>query len=191
MDGARAFAQKMKPGFYVREVDGKFKTLWVFRGEVNGYSKKTHDDGASAMEWLVQRGCKLKAGLPAECYEEAERIREAHKRYIEAEQLNNADGATAPVNCASQDAPAGPGLNKDTHSQFRLLPEEEVEEDFSAYEPLVPSPVAEEGLGAKPAPSGAPEATSQTNETTRPEHSGIAPEPEKSCEDALSAPQTA
>lgn len=171
MDGARAFAQKMNPGFYVRKVDEGYKTMWVMRdwapggkkGPVNGYVKKTHPDMYSAMVWLVQRGCEVKKeSVPPEAYEEALAIRREYEAVAESERKN-----ALAVFTASGAGPEGsPASDTDTRTPFALLEEGLAEEQPEAYERVDEPPAPEEApLPDSAAPSGAPETTSPTSPT--------------------------
>lgn len=167
MEAARIFAQKMKPGYYVRRLEtGEVRTLWVVNnwgdGAVNGYVKKTHPDEYSAVEWFIKHGAKLKDGAPPEAVAEAEEIRRRYKDVAESEK----EQAIKHAEQAEQ-SPA-PESGKDTHSQFALLEEAPGVEDFSAYEPVGSPPLDESPAESPSSPSGAHGLTSQTQTTEPP-----------------------
>jgi hypothetical protein len=180
MEAARSFAQKMRPGYYVRRLEsGEIRTLWVVNnwgdGAVNGYVKKTHPDEYSAVEWLVKHGAELKGDASPEAVAEAEAIRQHYKAVAESAKVT----AIALAEQACKDEPES---HKGTHTQFGLLEEPLGEEDFSAYEPVAETPPGEAPAETLPSPSGAPELTSQTPPTETQAPCEPAPESGKSCE---------
>jgi hypothetical protein len=179
MESARAFAQKMSPGYYVRCLEnGEIRTLWVMRrwgeGKVNGYVKKTHPDEYSAVEWLVKHGARLKKDAPPEAVAEAEAIREKYKEVAKSE-AESALKLAEQTFTAEQGTQDPPELRKDKCYQFALLEEAEQEESPEAYEPVGAPPADEAPAESPPVPVDAPEATSPTLPT----------EPLVPCEPAL------
>jgi len=180
MDGARALAQKMRPGFYVRKVDEGYKTMWVMRdwapggekGCVNGFVKKLHPDLYSAVVWLIQRGCRLREGLgfPPEVYEECEQMRAEWEKIRESERA----AAAAAQHTATPLAAGEPGAlpsesDKDKPVPFALLEEELAEEPLEAYERVADEPPHAEAPEDSSAPSAAPEDSCPTPGTAQPE----------------------
>ena len=174
-DIARAFAQKMGPGYYVRRLpSGEFRCLWVMNnwgsGKVNGYVKATLPCEYTALEWLVQRGCPLRGDLPEDVLAEAEAIRERYKEVAESDKRAAEIIYAESVNCAPTRAE-----DKDTCSQFALVQEGALDEEYEAYEPVGSLPADAVPADLLSSPADAPEAISRTPPT----------EPLVPCEPAL------